>query len=236
MSRIPLSSYLDVTILNPDLTDQEVKEALHLCIPFKPCTFCVRPSDIPLVKPVCQEHRIGLCVVLGFPHGCQLTSSKADEAERYLEIGVDEIDMVCNIGWVRSGKWDLVLKDIAAVSAFTRPAGVPLKVIFETCLLTEEEIRKLVDVSVDAGADFVKTSTGFNGDGDHEAQVKLLLKMARKRIQVKPSGDILTREQAHQLIRLGATRLDVLYHRVPDLCEDELRAEKKTNSSRALSA
>lgn len=235
MPRIPLSSYLDVAILNPDLTDHEVKEALHLCIPYKPCTFCVRPSDIPLVKPICQEHRIGLCVVLGFPHGTQLTSSKADEAQRYLENGVDEIDMMCNIGWVRSGKWELVFNDIAAVSAFTRPAGVPLKVIFETCLLSEEEMCKLLDVSVDAGADFIKTSSGFNGKGDHEAQVKLLLKKAQKRIQVKPSGDILTREQAQKLIQLGATRLDVLYHRVPTLCGEEMSAVRKKKDARALS-
>lgn len=235
MPRIPLSSYLDVAILNPDLSDQEVKDALHLCIPYKPCTFCVRPADIPLVKPICQEHRIGLCVVLGFPHGSLLTSSKADEAQRYLDSGVDEIDMMCNIGWVRSGNWELVFKDIAAVSAFTRPAGVPLKVILETCLLTEEEICKLLDVAVDAGADFIKTSTGFNGDGDHEAQVKLLLKMARKRIQVKPSGSILTREQAQQLIKLGATRLDVLYHRVPELCGDEFPVTEKKKPPLALS-
>ncbi len=95
---------------------------------------------------------------------------------------------------------------------------------------------KLLDVAVDAGADFVKTSTGFNGGGDHEAQVKLLLKMARKRIQVKPSGDILTREQAQQLILLGATRLDVLYHQVPTLCGDEISAAKKKNPPRAMSA
>jgi deoxyribose-phosphate aldolase len=230
MPRVPLASYFDVAILNPDLTDQDVKAALQLCIPYQPCTFCVRPSDIPLVKPICQEHRIGLCVVLGFPHGCQLTSSKADEAQRYLASGVDEIDMMCNIGWVRSGKWDLVYNDIVAVSTFTRPEGVPLKVIFETCFLTEDEICKLVDVSVDAGADFVKTSTGFNGDGDHEAQVKLLIKTARKRIQVKPSGDILTREHAQQLIKLGATRLDVLYHRVPTLCGDDPAVAKKKKS------
>lgn len=236
MPRIPLSSYLDVAILSPDLTDQEVKEALHLCVPYHPCTFCVRPSDIPLVKPVCREHRIGLCAVLGFPHGCQLTSSKADEALRFLASGVDEIDMVCNIGWVRSGKWDGVFKDIVAVSSLTRPAGVSLKVIFETSLLTEAELCKLVDISVEAGADFIKTSTGFIGDGDQEPQLNLLLKMARKRIQVNPSGEFRTREQAQQLIQMGATRLDVQYHRVPGLCGDDPPGKKKHTPRETLEA
>lgn len=216
-----LASYLDAAILKPDMTEADVLEAVALCLPYKPCTFCVRPADIPLIKPICLEHRIGLCVVLGFPHGCQLTESKADEVKRYLEMGVDEVDMVCNVGWVRSGKWKEVKADIAAVSAFTRPAGVPLKVIFETCFLSHEEIEMLVKVAIEAKADFVKTSTGFNGEGAQDAHVELMIKTADRRIQVKPSGGIRDRKRAEKLIRLGATRLGVGYNSVPAICEGD---------------
>jgi deoxyribose-phosphate aldolase len=216
-----LASYLDAAILKPDMTEADVLEAVALCLPYKPCTFCVRPADIPLVKPICLEHRIGLCVVLGFPHGSQLTESKADEVKRYLEMGVDEVDMVCNVGWVRSGKWKEVKADIAAVSAFTRPAGVPLKVIFETCFLGHDEIEMLVKVAIEAKADFVKTSTGFNGEGAQDAHVKLMIKTAARRIQVKPSGGIRDRKRAEALIALGATRLGVGYNAVPAICEGD---------------
>lgn len=214
----PLASYFDVAILKPDMNEKEVMEAVEMCLPYQPCTFCVRPSDIPLLKPICNEHRIGLCVVLGFPHGCQLTISKVDEAKRYIAEGVDEIDMVCNVGWVRAGDWQKVREDIYAVSSFTRPAGVPLKVIFETCFLTKAEIEQLVNVCVDAKADFVKTSTGFNGEGAQDEHVKLMIETADRRIQVKPSGGIVTKERAQALIDLGATRLGVGYRSVPAIC------------------
>lgn len=222
----PLASYLDVAIVEPNMSEKEVIAAVELCLPFHPCTFCVRPSDIHVVKPFCLETRVGLCVVLGFPHGTQLTESKADEVKRYLACGVDEVDMVCNAGWVRSGKWEMVKQDIMAVSSFTRPAGVPLKVIFETCFLEDEEIVELVNVSVDAHADFVKTSTGFNGEGAQDSHVKLMVQTAEHRIQVKPSGGIHTRERAKALIGLGATRLGVPYSSVPAICGDEKDAER----------
>ena len=196
----PIASYMDVALLNPELTRSEVEAILDQLIPLKPCTFCIRPSDIPLVKPICREHRIGLCVVLGFPHGHQLPECKADEAQRYLSQGVDEIDMVCNIGAVRSGDWDRV------------------KEIFETCFLTEAEIRKLVEVCIEAQADFVKTSTGFNGEGAQDHHVKLMLETAAHRIQVKPSGGIATKERAENLIGLGATRLGVGYKSALAIC------------------
>lgn len=221
-----LASYLDVAILNPEMTRDEVMQAVEGCLPYQPCSFCVRPADIPLVKPLCREHRVGLCVVLGFPHGSQLTDTKAEEARCYIEQGVDEIDMVCNVGWVRSGDWDRVRADITAVSAFTRPAGVTLKVIFETCFLNEIEIDALVEVCVEAGADFVKTSTGFNGEGAQDEQVKRMIKAANHRIQVKPSGGIRDQKRARALIKMGATRLGVGFRSVPEICSGDLPAKK----------
>jgi deoxyribose-phosphate aldolase len=213
-----IADYLDAAILKPGMSRAEAMAAAESCIPYKPKTLCMRPSDLPDLSPVCRQHGMGVCVVLGFPHGCQLPASKIDEAKRYLDLGVDEIDMVCNIGWVRSGEWDRVRDDIAGVSAVTRTAGTPLKVIFETCFLEPEEIRRLTEVCIEAKADFVKTSTGFNGEGAKMEDVKIMLETAAGRIKVKPSGGIRTPEQARAYIDMGASRLGVGYSSVPALC------------------
>lgn len=213
-----IAQTLDAAILKPEMSREEVLEAARLCIPHQPKTLCVRPADIPLLQTLCRENGIGLCVVLGFPHGDALSASKADEARRYVDLGVDEIDMVANFGWIRSGAFDDVEADIAAVTAVTRPAGIPLKVIFETVHLNEEQIRRTVDCCVRGGADFVKTSTGFNGEGATPESVRIMLDQAAGRIQVKPSGGIRTREQAQAFLDMGATRLGVGYGSVPAIC------------------
>jgi deoxyribose-phosphate aldolase len=215
-----LADYLDAAILKPDMSTAEVLEAVEVCIPYRPKTLCVRPGDLALVKPFCEQHGMGLCVVLGFPHGSQLTESKVDEARRYVDLGVDEIDMVCNIGLVRSGEWERVQHDIQAVAEVSHAAGIPLKVIFETCFLTPEQIERLVHVCVAAGADYVKTSTGFNGEGAQDDDVALMVKTAAGRIKVKPSGGIRNRERAEALIQMGADRLGVGFSSVPGLCGD----------------
>ncbi len=214
-----LAEYLDAAILKPEMSIPEVLEAVEVCRPFRPKTLCVRPCDLELVTPLCRESGMGVCVVLGFPHGDQLTASKVDEAKHYVEAGVDEIDMVCNIGWVRSGEWDLLQHEIASVAEATHAGGIPLKVIFETCFLTSAEIEKMVTVCIEAGADFVKTSTGFNGEGAVDEDVQLMVKTAAGRIQVKPSGGIRSAERAQALIEMGASRLGVGFSSVPALCK-----------------
>ncbi|TVR52022.1 MAG: deoxyribose-phosphate aldolase [Puniceicoccaceae bacterium] len=216
----PLHTYLDAAILKPEMNRAEVEAALDLCLPFRPRTFCVRPADIAFVQPHCQKAGLGLCVVLGFPHGDQLSASKADEARRYLDLGVDEIDMVANYGLVRSGLWDEVRRDLEAVTALTRPAGKVLKVIFETAHLQAEEVRRLVGICIEAGADFVKTSTGFSGGGATEEVVRLMVAAAAGRIRVKPSGGIRDAATASRFIALGAHRLGVGHTSVPALCGD----------------
>lgn len=216
-----INTYLDAAILKPEMSRAEVEAAVALCVPYQPRTFCVRPADIDWFKPVCAQHGIGLCVVLGFPHGDMLSASKADEAARYVEAGVAEIDMVSNFGWVRSGMWKAVRKDIEKVAQITTPAGTPLKVIFETVHLDECAVRTLVDVCVDAGAQFVKTSTGFNGDGANPEVVGWMLDAAAGRIEVKPSGGIRNRETAEAYVRMGATRLGVGFGGVPAICDGD---------------
>lgn len=206
---LPISRYIDAAILVPETTRDEAVAAIKTCVDFKAYSVCVRPCDIELAQTLCKGTDTSVCVVLGFPHGLQLSASKADEAKRYLEMGVDEVDMVANYGWAKSGLWDEVKADIAAVSAVIKPADVPLKVIFETAQLDSETIKKLVEICIEAGADFVKTSTGFNGEGAKEEDIKLMLETAAGRIKVKASGGIRDKARAEMFIAMGVDRLGV---------------------------
>ena len=222
-----LNRYLDAAILKPEFTREEVLEAIEACVELKTFSVCVRPCDIELAKKYCTGTETAVCVVLGFPHGDQLTASKADEAKRYLELGVEEIDMVANYSFVKSGKWDLVKADIEAVAHQTKAAGVISKVIFETAQLDSEHIQKLVEVCVEAGADFVKTSTGFNGNGAQIDDVQLMLDAAAGRIKVKPSGGIRNTEQAQAFIDMGAHRLGLGWNS----CEAVCKGSEQTSTS-----
>lgn len=214
-----LNKYLDAAILKPEFTRDETIEALKACIELKTFSVCVRPCDITLAQEYCQGTETAVCVVLGFPHGDQLTASKADEASRYIALGVDEIDMVANYGWVKSGQWDLVKADIEAVTHQTKAAGILSKVIFETAQLEADQIKQLVEVCVEAGADFVKTSTGFNGDGAQEADVKLMLDTAAGRVKVKPSGGIRDAARAQLFVDMGAHRLGLGWNSCEPVCK-----------------
>jgi deoxyribose-phosphate aldolase len=216
--RDPINRYLDAAILKPEMTREETARAIRTCVAFNTITACVRPCDIPLARSICTGTDTGICVVLGFPHGCGLTGSKVDEAGRYVELGVHEIDMVANIGWIRSHDWLAVTDDIAAVSAVTGAADVPLKVIFETSFLTLDEIARATECAIEARADFVKTSTGFGGEGATEDGVRTMLETAAGRIKVKPSGGIRDRRSAERFLDMGAHRLGVGYTSCEAIC------------------
>ena len=225
-----LNRYLDAAILKPEMTQAEVATAIKDCLNVNPATVCIRPCDIALAKELCADSEVGVCVVLGFPHGDQLSASKADEAKRYVAAGVDEIDMVANFGLVRSGAWDAVEADIAAVSAVTRPAGIPLKVIFESCHLSEAEVTRLTETCIKAGADYVKTSTGFNGPGASDEAVTAMVRAANKQIKIKPSGGIRDAARARALIAMGVHRLGVGYSSAIDICRGTDEPAPPTNA------
>lgn len=217
----PIERYLDAAILKPEFTEEEVIEALKTCIRLKTFSVCVRPCDVALAQKYCEGTETAVCVVLGFPHGAQLSASKVDEAERYIALGVDEIDMVANYGWVRSGNWAAVESDVAGVAQKTKAAGIPLKVIFETAHLTGEQIEQMTEVCVRAGADFVKTSTGFNGEGARIEDVERMLDTAAGRVRVKPSGGIRNREDAEGFVKMGVHRLGVGWTACEAICSGD---------------
>ena len=203
----PINRYLDAAILKPELTEDEVKAAITESVKWKTKTVCVRPCDIALAKRMTAGTETGVSCVLAFPHGATTTAVKAFEAAEYIALGTDEIDMVANFGKIRSGDWDYVEKDIRAVADVCRANKVPLKVIFETCFLTTDEIARTTEICVKAGADFVKTSTGFASGGATVEAVKTMLDTAKGRIKVKPSGGIRDAATAEEYVRMGADRL-----------------------------
>lgn len=221
-----MSRYLDHAVLKPDMKRQEVAEAIQLGIDYKVKTVCLMPCYIDLALEMCSGTETGVSCVLGFPHGNGLSAVKAAEAQLYTALGVDEIDMVANYSFIKSEEWDLVREDIQAVTAVTKPAGVLLKVILETALLTPEEIVRATEAAIEAQADFVKTSTGFNGGGASEEAVGIMLRTAKGRIQVKASGGIRSAKTAQRYIALGCQRLGNNYSSTPAICI-EAEAEVK---------
>jgi len=219
MSTLSLNRYLDAAVLKPETTRDEAVAAIQKCLELATATVCVRPCDIALAQTMCADTSTGVCVVLGFPHGCGMTTSKVAEAHAYVAAGVDEIDMVCNYGWTKSGLWEEVAADIAAVADVTRAAQVPLKVIFEASQLTIEEVKKLTEISVQAGADYVKTSTGFNGGGATEEAVAAMLEVAAGRVKVKPSGGIRDQATAEKYVAMGVHRLGVNWAACEAICK-----------------
>lgn len=213
------NQYLDAAVLKPEMTQDEATAAILACITLKTFSVCVRPCDIALAQSLCKGSETKVCVVLGFPHGDQISVSKADEAARYIEMGVNEIDMVANYGWAKSGAWKAVSHDIAGVAKQTSAAGIPLKVIFETAQLDAGAIIRLTEICIEAGADYVKTSTGFNGEGAKLEDVQLMLDTAAGRIKVKASGGIRDAASAEQFIRMGVTRLGVGWTSCSAICQ-----------------
>ena len=220
-NRLPMARYLDHAVLKPEMTREEAKQAILLGVTHKVRTVCVRPCDIALAAELCAGTQTEVCCVLAFPHGCQTPAAKAFEAREAIAAGTREIDMVANYGFIRSGMRQEVFEDIKAVVAVAKPAGIPVKVILETCTLSAEQIRMATEAAIEAGADFVKTSTGFHTGGATVEAVQAMIDTAKGRIQVKASGGIRNREDAERFLDMGCTRLGVGYGTTPALCAGE---------------
>ncbi|MGL4593153.1 MAG: deoxyribose-phosphate aldolase [Thermoguttaceae bacterium] len=228
-----LNKYLDHAVLLPQMTRQEATDWIQSGIKYKVKTVCVRPCDIDLAVKLCKGTETEVSCVLGFPHGSICTESKAAEAMLYCKKGIAEIDMVANYGWIRSEMWDEVRNDIKAVVdvAHANSPKVLVKVIFETSQLTKEQIIKTTEICIEVGADFVKTSTGFNGEGAKEEDVDCMLNTAAGRIKVKPSGGIRDAVRARMFIDKGVHRLGVNGSSSPAICDGDSEACKSSNSA-----
>jgi deoxyribose-phosphate aldolase len=221
MKNYEYNRYLDHAVLKPEMTREEAAKAIQLGIDYRVKTVCVKPCDIDMAVDMCKGTETEVSCVLAFPHGSTLSEVKAIEAEYYIKKGVHEIDMVVNYGYIRSGLWEQVYEDIKAVSDVTIPKKVPLKVILETSQLTDNEIAKATECAIRAGADFVKTSTGFYGSGATFEAVKTMLDASGGRIKVKASGGIRNAEQAKAFLDMGVQRLGNGFSSTPVICGDD---------------
>ncbi len=208
-TRAQVAGRIDHAVLKPEQTAADVIDHASMCRARGVGALCVRPSDAALAARELAGSACRVCVVVGFPHGAARPEVKALEARLAIEDGAAELDMVMNIGRLKSGGHDAVRDDIAAVVGVARPVGVLVKVILETCLLTPSEIVAACRLARDAGADFVKTSTGFSGDGATPAVVALMLQTVGDTMQVKASGGIRDWETAVAYLEQGCARLGI---------------------------
>lgn len=204
-----LNKYIDHTLLKADATQESIKELCRQAKEYDFMSVCINSSNIELAKEELKGTDVKICTVIGFPLGATTTESKVFETTDAIEKGADEVDMVLNIGALKSKNFDIVLRDISEVTKAAHNKGKILKVILETCLLEKDEIIKACQLSKEAGADFVKTSTGFSTGGAKEEDVALMRKTVGDLMGVKASGGIRTLEKARIMIENGATRLGV---------------------------
>ncbi|GGD47336.1 deoxyribose-phosphate aldolase [Muriicola marianensis] len=201
----PLNTYIDHTLLKPTAT---AKEIIDLCEEAKTNRFfavCVNSGYLSLADKNLRNSGVKLAAVIGFPLGAMATQVKLSEVRYCLDQGAEEIDMVINLGWLRSGMHEEIVEEIRQIKELM--GSHTLKVILEICYLSEEEIRKACDLALRGGADFVKTSTGFGPGGATLEAVRIMKEVVGNRAEIKASGGIRDRETALEYIKAGATRI-----------------------------
>lgn len=197
-------THVDHTLLKQEATWGQIKKICDDGIKFNTASICIPPSYVKECADYCQG-KISVCTVIGFPNGYNTTACKVFEAADAVENGADEIDMVINIGWLKDKRYDLIENEIREIKKACN--GKILKVIIETCLLTDEEKIKMCSIVTDAGADFIKTSTGFSTAGATFDDIKLFSENIGGNVKMKAAGGIASIDDAEKFLSLGAERL-----------------------------
>ena len=195
---------VDHTLLSPDATWNEIKAICDDGIKYNTASVCIPASFIKQAKGYVGD-RLAICTVIGFPNGYSTTSTKVFETADAIKNGADEIDMVINIGWLKDKKFNDILNEINEIKCACN--GKILKVIIETCLLTNEEKIKMCEIVSNSNADFIKTSTGFSTAGATKEDIELFAKYTTNNKEIKAAGGIASIEDAEEFIKLGASRL-----------------------------
>ncbi|AJD91509.1 deoxyribose-phosphate aldolase [Jeotgalibacillus malaysiensis] len=201
-----IAKMIDHTLLKPEATKEQITNLCEEAAEHGFMSVCVNPYWVKLSSELLQTTDVKVCTVIGFPLGASATETKAFETKQAIEDGATEVDMVINIGALKSGDFDTVKQDIQAVTAAAKGKALT-KVIIETSLLTEEEKVKACELAVEAGTDYVKTSTGFSGGGATPEDIALMRKTVGPDLGVKASGGVRSAEDAQAMIDAGATRL-----------------------------
>ena len=204
MTQKDILAKVDHTLLAQTATWEEIRQICNDGMRYETASVCIPPSYVEQAKNYVGD-RLKICTVIGFPNGYNTTAVKEFETKDALKKGADEIDMVINLGWVKDGRFDLVEKEIRTLKDAC--GGNILKVIIETCLLTEEEKVKMCEVVTNSGADFIKTSTGFSTSGATFADVALFKEHVGPQVKIKAAGGISSFADAEKFVELGADRL-----------------------------
>lgn len=206
-TEINLAEFIDHSLLNPAATPEQILKCCEEADRFGFPTVCIFPNAVRQAVEFLHNKRPNVCTVIGFPTGATTSAVKLFEAQEAMENGANELDVVINLGWLKSGNTEALHRELAAIVEET---GLPVKAILETAILTDEEKVLAAEICIDAGVSFLKTSTGWLG-GATVADVQLLSQVAKDQVAIKASGGIRTAEQAIALIMAGATRLGTSY-------------------------
>ncbi len=201
-----LNSYIDHTLLNPDCATDDITRLCEEARQHQFAAVCIPPYFVRHAAQLLQESDVKVATVIGFPMGYASTPSKIEEIKRAVDEGADEIDAVVNLCAVKSGNWNYVQNDIDSMTTAAHLKGKVIKIILETSLLEEDEIRKLAEICLESEVDYVKTSTGVNGQADLQS-VRLLNEVLDGKSKIKAAGGIRTRWDAEQYVDAGAQRI-----------------------------
>lgn len=201
-----IAKFIDHTLLSPTATKEEILNLSKEADKYGFFSVCIQPAWVSTASEALKDSDVKVCTVIGFPHGTTTSETKAFETRNAIENGADEVDMVINIGQLKDGNEDYVKADIKSVVDAANGEAL-VKVIIESALLTEDEIVTASKLSKEAGADFVKTSTGFNGSGASVEAVTLMRLTVGEALGVKASGGVRSLEDAEKMIEVGATRI-----------------------------
>ena len=204
-----IAKMLDHSTLQPFLTEEDIRKGCELALKYDCASVCARPCDVPILAEMLKGSDVKVCTVIGFPHGSHETAIKVAEAKLALEEGCQELDMVLNIGKMIRGDHDYVKSEIKQIADLAHANGVIVKVILETCYLTDDQKKTACRLSEEAGADFVKTSTGYGSKGCTIDDLKLMRAAVSANVRVKGSGGIRDLDTVLSARAVGASRCGV---------------------------
>jgi deoxyribose-phosphate aldolase len=202
-----IADMIDHSLLKPDLTDKDIEDGCRIAHEYRVASVCVRPSDVRRAAEILKHSPVRVTTVVGFPHGTTTTAAKVFEAKEAIENGAVELDIVLNIGKLKSKDYDYVKADLEAVASAAHQKNVIVKVIFENCYLDEVEKIAACKISSEVGVDYVKTSTGFGTGGAEDKDLKLMREYSKPPIKLKAAGGIRTLERALEVRKLGCARI-----------------------------
>lgn len=202
-----VASMIDHSLLKPYLTDKEIEEGCRIADEYKTASVCVRPCDVKRAVEILKDSSVLVTSVIGFPHGTTTVQTKVFEAKEAIDNGAVELDVVLNIGKLKSKDYDYVKEDLKAVTEIAHENNVVVKVIFENCYLDDDEKISACKICNEIGVDYVKTSTGFGTGGAEDKDLKLMRENTDPEIKLKAAGGIRTLERAIEVKKIGCSRL-----------------------------